>query len=83
MTHAQLSLYTNDPIGKESYNKADAAFQEWYDECKIYNLVCDNYGGLNSISWDEEAEQISANFPIGGTVYNKLLISGILHEIEG
>jgi len=78
ITVAQMKFFFNRDYGKEKFQCRDEEFIEYYNLCRVYNLVSDlmeNDEDAAIMYWDEKKEVVSMGFPTDGTVAKAL--SGI------
>ena len=78
ITVAQMKFFFNREYGKEKFQCRDEEFIEYYNLCRVYNLVSDlmeNDEDAAIMYWDEKKELVSMGFPTDGVVAKAL--SGI------
>mgnify|MGYP003138482658 CR=1 FL=1 len=84
ITAAQLKFFLNREDGVTLYDDRSNIFVEYYDICRVYNLVStimneDEKAAI--IYWDEDIEAVSMAFPAYGKV-SKALAQIKPHHIE-
>mgnify|MGYP005825744485 CR=1 FL=1 len=78
ITAGQLQFFFNRDFGKEKFESRNSEFMEYYDLCRVYNLVSDIMEDDEDSAimyWDEKKEIISLGFPASGLVAHAM--SGI------
>ena len=84
ITAAQMKFFLNREDGADLYDDHSDIFTEYYDICRVYNLVSeimeqDKLAAI--IYWDEGIEAVSMAFPAHGKV-SKALAKIKPHYIE-
>ena len=78
ITVAQMKFFLNRDFGLEKFKCRDEEFVEYYNVCRVYNLVSDLMEKNEDAAimyWDEKKEVVSMGFPTDGMVAKAL--SGI------
>tara|TARA_R110002051_G_scaffold296493_3_gene362598 strand:+ start:1508 stop:1861 length:354 start_codon:yes stop_codon:yes gene_type:complete len=75
ITTAQMQFYLNRKDGKEKFKSGHEDFFEYYNLCRVYNLV----SGIMQkepdsaiMYWDEKKQIVSMGFPTDGSVAKAL-----------
>lgn len=69
ITAAQMRFFLNRKNGFELYEKRSDTFAEYYDICRVYNLIShimEEDQDAAILYWDEDSESISMAFPENG-----------------
>jgi len=75
ITAGQMQFYLNRPKGEEKFKEGDAEFFEYYNVCRIYNVVSDIMDADEEAAimyWDPQKNGISVAFPATGKVAKSL-----------
>jgi len=78
ITSGQMKFFFNRDFGKEKFEVRNPEFMEYYDLCRVYNLVSDIMEDDEDSAimyWDEKKEVVSLGFPASGLVAHAM--SGI------
>ena len=71
ITMGQLQLFLNSSRGRKQFKKGDSEFFDYYNLCRIYNMVSkimENDWDAAVMYWDEKKEIVSLAFPTKGEV---------------
>jgi len=69
ITEAQMRFFLNRKNGSKLYFERSDEFVEYYDICRVYNLVSDimlQDSEAAILYWDEDIEAVSIAFPSAG-----------------
>ena len=78
ITLGQMQFFLNRTDGQEKFKKGHEEFFEYYNLCRVYNLVSDimkEEPEAAIMYWDPKKDIVSMGFPTDGTVAKAL--SGI------
>ena len=75
ITIGQMQFFLNRPDGKEKFKTGHEDFLEYYNLCRVYNLVSDimkKEPKAAIMYWDDKQKIVSMGFPTDGTVAKAL-----------
>ena len=75
ITSVQMKFFLNNKDGVALYQERSEIFEEYYDICRVYNLVSDimkESPDAAIMYWDEDIEAVSMAFPAHGKVSRAL-----------
>ena len=75
ITVGQMRFFFNRENGEELFQKKDSEFIEYYDLCRVYNLVSDLMEKDEESAimyWDDKKQVVSVSFPSKGSVATAL-----------
>ena len=75
ITTVQMKFFLNNKDGVALYQERSEIFEEYYDICRVYNLVSDimkEDPDSAIVYWDEDIEAVSIAFPAHGKVASSL-----------
>jgi len=81
VTAAQLRFFLNRDGGRQSFISGSQEFKDYFEGCKVYNLVSDMMlrdPRCASMYWDEKMGSPVFTFPVNGEVARKFVRVGIL-----
>jgi hypothetical protein len=76
ITVGQMQFWLNRSEGSEKFKVADAEFLDYYDKCRVYNLISDLMEENEEAAimyWDPENESLAIGYPERGDVADALL----------
>ena len=82
ITVGQMKFFLNRKDGENLFKTADSEFLEYYNLCRVYNVVSDimkNDEEAAIMYWDEKKQVVSMGFP-GNGVVAKTLARIVPHE---
>jgi len=71
ITKAQMQFFLNRPKGTKKFATKTGSFLEYYNVCRVYNLVSDMMEDDDTCAimyWDGRRGTVSMAFPASGTV---------------
>jgi len=80
ITKAQMQFFLNRRDGKKKFQKAHKDFMDYYNHCKLYNLIYDmmeENKECADLFWDAEKERVAISFPVDGGVAHALSSVGV------
>ena len=75
ITVGQLQFFLNRKDGEEKFKTSDAEFIEYYNLCRVYNVVSkimEDDEDAAIMFWDEKKQLVSLGFPEDGEVASTL-----------
>lgn len=75
ITCGQMQFYLNRDHGEESFSLGDEYFMEYYNLCRVYNIISDimkDDPDAAIMYWDDRKSIISMGFPTNGVVAKTL-----------
>ena len=75
ITVGQMQFFLNRDDGKEKFKAAHSEFMEYYNICRVYNLVSDIMKEDEEAAimyWDDNKKVVSMGFPTDGVVAKAL-----------
>jgi len=86
ITAAQLRFFLNREGGRQSFISGSSEFKDYFEGCKVYNLVSDMMlrdPECASMYWDEKMRSPVFTFPVNGKVARKFAKIGFISSEEG
>jgi hypothetical protein len=80
ITVGQMQFWLNRSKGSEKFKAADPEFLDYYDKCRVYNLVSDIMEENEEAAimyWDTSTEALAIGYPERGDVADAL--SSLIH----
>ena len=75
ITSAQMQFFLNRENGKNKFKDADPEFLDYYNLCRVYNLISDIMEDDDDAAimyWDDKKAVVSIGFPTEGIVAKTL-----------
>ena len=80
ITVGQMQFWLNQSKGSEKFKVADPEFLDYYDKCRVYNLISDIMEDNEEAAimyWDSSIQGIAIGYPERGDVADAL--STVIH----